>query len=61
MDAALEGLIWQRSEGCCEYCRLPQSSSPLPHEIDHIIAIKHGGSTAAKNLALSCVFWKSQT
>lgn len=33
---------------------MPQSVFPLPFQIDHIIAEKHGGETAASNLALAC-------
>jgi len=59
MDAALERLVWRRAKGRCEYCRLPQDSSPLTHEIDHVIARKHHGATAAGNLALACFFCNS--
>ena len=56
MDASLRRLVWQRANDTCEYCRIPQSLDDLPFEIDHIIAIKHGGPTAADNLALSCYY-----
>lgn len=54
MDAELEQLVWQRADGRCEYCRFPAEIALLPFQIDHIIAEKHGGATAADNLALSC-------
>ena len=54
MDAALEELVWRRAGGCCEYCRITSELTLLPFQIDHIIAEKHGGATASKNLALSC-------
>jgi 5-methylcytosine-specific restriction endonuclease McrA len=39
----------------CEYCRTPESYSPIPrHSIDHIIPVCDGGKTQFKNLALSC-------
>lgn len=56
MDAALERLVRQRAGGRCEYCHLPQTASGVPFEIDHIIARQHKGGTAARNLALSCVY-----
>jgi hypothetical protein len=56
MDAALARQVWQRAHRCCEYCRMPQDYDESSFEIDHIIAKKHGGQTAANNLALSC-FW----
>jgi hypothetical protein len=53
MEQALTTLVWQRARATCEYCRLPQSLSPIPFEIDHIIAQKHGGATTPANLALT--------
>ncbi len=39
----------------CEYCRLPQWSSPyVRFHIEHIIALQHGGPSDADNLALAC-------
>ena len=38
----------------CEYCLLPAGVAFFPHEIDHVIAEKHGGVTAAENLAFTC-------
>ncbi len=54
MDRELERLIWRRAEGRCEYCRVSQDDLRLPFPIDHIIAIKHRGSTRASNLCLAC-------
>jgi HNH endonuclease len=39
----------------CEYCRIPESYSPIPrHSVDHIVPACDGGETVAENLALSC-------
>jgi len=54
IPAALRRLVYERANGCCEYCLLPEAVSLASHEVDHIIAEKHGGSTDADNLALSC-------
>jgi 5-methylcytosine-specific restriction endonuclease McrA len=54
MDPVLEQLVWQRAQGQCEYCQLPQRLSRLPFEIDHVIARKHRGRTVAGNLCLAC-------
>jgi hypothetical protein len=54
MERALEELVWQRAEACCEYCQVPQAYDRLPFEIDHIIAKKHRGATRAGNLCLAC-------
>src|SRR6266852_2594532 len=54
MERALEELVWERTNHCCEYCRVPQQYDRLAFEIDHIIALKHRGSTLAGNLCLAC-------
>jgi 5-methylcytosine-specific restriction endonuclease McrA len=51
----LRRLIIARAGGNCEYCLQPaRLSFLLPHEIDHVIAEKHGGQTEADNLAYTC-------
>ena len=59
MDAALTRLVWQRANGCCEYCQMPQAADDATFEIDHIIARKHVGPTVASNLCLSCFYCNS--
>ena len=54
MDNALRELVRQRANHCCEYCRMPQAYDVLPFQIDHIVSLKHRGSSDAANLALSC-------
>jgi hypothetical protein len=54
IPATLRRLVYERAEGCCEYCLTPEAVVFAPHEVDHIIAEKHGGATEADNLALSC-------
>jgi 5-methylcytosine-specific restriction endonuclease McrA len=46
--------VEERAAYQCEYCQLPAGVSFFPHEIDHIIAEKHGGKTEANNLAYTC-------
>jgi hypothetical protein len=59
MNQALVTLVRRRARQCCEYCRLPQTHSAIPFEIDHIIARKHGGPTAPDNLAFACFYCNS--
>ena len=33
---------------------MPQRLFPVPFQMDHIVAEKHGGETVAENLALAC-------
>lgn len=52
---SLRQLVIERAQGRCEYCLIHQDFSIYTHEIDHIIAVKHGGPTLSENLALSCL------
>lgn len=54
ISAALRHRVMQRARYCCEYCLEPNELSFYPHEIDHIAAEKHGGSSDDKNLACAC-------
>lgn len=56
VPSKLRRLIRQRAHGRCEYCLIPEAAVFALHEVDHIVAEKHGGETEADNLALSCVF-----
>jgi hypothetical protein len=46
--------IWLRAGDRCEYWLTPRFAFPLPFQIDHILAEKHGGETVEENLALAC-------
>jgi hypothetical protein len=50
----LRDLVYQRAAGCCEYCLIHDDDTYKPHEVDHIVAEKHGGQTHEGNLCLSC-------
>jgi hypothetical protein len=54
VPVALRRLVRDRAQGRCEYCRVAESVTFALHEVDHIVAEKHGGETSAQNLALSC-------
>jgi hypothetical protein len=43
-----------RANGKCEYCLLRARYSVANFEIDHIFALKHGGSSTIDNLCLCC-------
>lgn len=51
----LREAVQQRAQGACEYCRLPQEASVLPHQIDHIIGRQHRGSDDVADLCLCCI------
>lgn len=46
--------VEERANFACEYCLLPNSVSFYVHEVDHVVAIKHGGQTTDTNLAYAC-------
>ena len=54
VDKGLAELVTERARHRCEYCRLPQQFVSIAFEIDHIVAVQHGGVTAPRNLALAC-------
>lgn len=55
MRSDLRRQVVERAGDCCEYCRLHQNLVASTHQVDHIIAEKHGGPTILENLALSCM------
>lgn len=56
INAALRRLVATRAEGLCEYCLINEEDAFFGCEVDHIISEKHGGQTAADNLAYACAF-----
>ena len=52
--ASLRREVRERAGERCEYCLLAEFQAFLPHEPDHLIALKHGGKTSPENLALAC-------
>lgn len=55
VSSGLRRLVQERAKGFCEYCLIPEIATFASHEIDHIIAEKHGGLTEGNNLAYSCI------
>jgi hypothetical protein len=47
--------VVRRAGNRCEYCRIHQDDAASRHQVDHVIAEKHGGQTDLDNLALSCL------
>jgi hypothetical protein len=58
---ALRRLVADRAHGCCEYCLLSEEDAYFPHQVDHIVSRKHGGTSEPDNLAFACLrcnVWK---
>ena len=54
VSAALRRLVCDRANHACEYCLIPEIAVLVSHEIDHMIAEKHGGQTEENSLAFAC-------
>ncbi|MFQ5731551.1 MAG: HNH endonuclease [Planctomycetaceae bacterium] len=54
-SAELRRQVLERADNRCEYCLIHQDDAVASHQIDHVIAEKHGGPTTTENLALSCI------
>ncbi len=54
IPVAMRRLVVARAEAQCEYCLLPEDVAFVAHEVDHVIATKHGGQTRLDNLANAC-------
>lgn len=54
IPVALRRLVFDRARSCCEYCLIPESVAFVSHQVDHVIAEKHGGLTEENNLAVAC-------
>lgn len=39
----------------CEYCLLREEDAFSSHQIDHVVSLKHDGSSDESNLAYACV------
>lgn len=55
LTAQQRARVRRRAQQACEYCRLPQRASILPHQIDHIIAQQHLEADEQSNLCLCCL------
>jgi len=54
VSTTLRRQVIERAGNRCEYCLLPSEVAFFPHEVDHVVAEKHGGATDIDNLALAC-------
>ncbi len=50
----LRDFVANRASFRCEYCRIHAQNSFFAFHIDHIVSLKHGGTTSPDNLAYTC-------
>lgn len=56
VSAEIRLAVSERAGYICEYCLIAEDDSYYRHQIEHIISLKHSGSSEPENLALSCVY-----
>jgi hypothetical protein len=56
LNKEIRRLVATRADYLCEYCLISEQDTILGCAIDHIIIIKHGGSSEIDNLAYCCVY-----
>ena len=56
LNKEIRRLVATRADYLCEYCLISEQNTILGCAIDHIISIKHGGSSEMDNLAYCCVY-----
>src|ERR1041384_627417 len=56
ISTELRQTIADRAKQLCEYCLIAEADTFYGCEVDHIISLKHGGSSDAYNLAYACAF-----
>jgi HNH endonuclease len=54
ISAELRQTVADRANQVCEYCLIAEADTFYGCEVDHIISLKHGGSSDAGNLAYAC-------
>ncbi len=56
----LRRLVAERADYICEYCLIAEADRSSSCQVDHIISVKHGGSTTPDNLAYACIYCNLQ-
>lgn len=54
VSEVLRKQVAERANYRCEYCRVYEADSFIKFQIEHIISIKHGGTSDSNNLAFAC-------
>ena len=47
--------VARRAGHRCEYCLIHENDAGFPHQVDHVVSRKHGGTSAFNNLAYACI------
>ena len=60
VSAGVRRLVAERAGRVCEYCLIAEDDTFLGCEVEHVISLKHGGTSEPENLAYACVFCNRQ-
>ena len=60
INADLRHLVATRAEYLCEYCLIHEDDTFVGCQVDHIISVKHSGSTEVDTLAYACAVCNRQ-
>lgn len=60
VSAEVRRLVAKRAGRVCEYCLIAEDDTFLGCEVEHVISLKHGGTSEPENLAYACVFCNRQ-
>ena len=60
INEELRRLVAERAHRICKYCLMAEADRSSSYQIDHIISVKHGGSTTLNNLAYACIYCNLQ-
>ena len=52
--AELRQIVADRANLLCEYCLIAEADTFYGCEVDHIVSLKHGGSSELDNLSYAC-------
>jgi hypothetical protein len=47
--------VAQRAQHRCEYRLIHEGDAGFPHQVDHVVSRKHGGTSFGGNLAYACI------
>jgi hypothetical protein len=47
--------VARRAGHRCEYCLIHENDGGFPHQVDHVVSRKHGGTSTIDNLAYACI------
>ena len=60
VSTELRRTVTIRADYLCEYCLIHEEDTFLGCQVDHIISVKHSGSSELSNLAYACTFCNRQ-